>query len=118
MKGPAMSREAYRYTFDRSVAWRDLEESLLLAVLAVECLHGEARVRLDGRYRLDGDRSICVIDTATDVGRDINRIFTGFVSREFGRASFRVERVTPDEAPADCATQPEAHEQTPSGASQ
>jgi hypothetical protein len=34
-----------------------------------------------------------VVDAATDVGRAIARIFTGFLSREFGEEAFKVERV-------------------------
>ena len=37
--------------------------------------------------------SACAIEAGTPVGRDINRLFLGFVSREFGQDAFRVERV-------------------------
>jgi hypothetical protein len=33
-------------------------------------------------------------DAGTPVGRDFNRLFLGFLQREFGPESFRVERVT------------------------
>jgi len=33
------------------------------------------------------------VDAATDVGRAIARIFTGFLTREFGEEAFKVERV-------------------------
>jgi len=45
-----------------------------------------------------------VIDAATPVGRDLNRVFIGLVTREFGPDSFRVERV--DRA-RDAAHRPE-----------
>jgi hypothetical protein len=35
----------------------------------------------------------CVVDTGTEVGRDINRLFCGFLRREFGGGAFRVERL-------------------------
>ena len=98
-----MPRETYRYRFNRDVPPRDLEESLLLAVVAVECLHGESRVRLDARYCLRAKDGVCVIDAGSDVGRDLNRIFTGFVTREFGQASFRVQRIDTDSSPIDLA---------------
>ena len=41
----------------------------------------------------DGKKRTVVIDAATDVGRDLNRIFIGLITREFGSGSFRVERV-------------------------
>ena len=88
-----MSREIYRYTFDRAVDMQEVESSLLLAILAVENLHGKPRVRLDAAYCLDDAKRACVIDAHTDVGRDICRIFTGFAIRELGEDAFRVERV-------------------------
>ncbi len=85
--------EVYRYTFDKDVSFQDVEESLLLAVLAAECLHGESRVRLDAGYYLDKESRACVVGASTPVGQDISKIFTGFCIREFGQDAFRVERV-------------------------
>jgi len=88
-----MTRELYRYTFTPDVPLEDLEASLLLAVLATESLHGEAQVRLDAAHYLDPAKRACVIDAGTPVGRDINRLFVGFLSREFGEDAFRLEPV-------------------------
>ncbi len=101
-----MTKELYRYTFKPDVPLEDLEASLLLAVLSAESLHGEAQVRLDAAHFFDPDQRACVIDAGTPVGRDVNRLFVGFVRREFGEDSFQVERVDslpnhkPLEAPA------------------
>jgi len=88
-----MSSERYRYTFDEKVPLEDVETSLLLAVMTTESLHGEAQVRLDAAHYLDVSCRACVIDAGTVVGRDINRLFVGFLGREFGADSFKVERV-------------------------
>ena len=88
-----MPSEVYRYRFTEGVSLRDVEETLLLAVLAAESLHGQSRVRLDAGYSIEKDKRACVIDAGTDVGRDINRIFTGLAIREFGEDAFHVERV-------------------------
>jgi len=88
-----VSRDIYRYRFERDVPMREARESLLLAVLAAECLHGESRVRLDADYRFSRQKRTCVIDATTDVGRDISRIFTGFAIKEFGEDAFQVERL-------------------------
>ena len=88
-----MNRELYRYNFDSKVPIRDVEESLLLAVLAAESLHGRSLVRLDASFCLDSHKRSCIVDAATEVGRAIARIFTGFLTREFGEESFKVERV-------------------------
>lgn len=88
-----MSREVYRYVFGPSVSIEDAEASLLLALLSAESIHGESQVRLDARHLFDADARSCVIDAATPVGRDLNRLFTGFLRREFGEDRFQVERV-------------------------
>jgi len=87
-----MNREIHRYEFEASVPADEIESTLLLAVLAVEGLHGAARVRLDAKYCFDTDKHACVIDADTVVGQDISRIFTGFATREFGEAAFTVGR--------------------------
>lgn len=88
-----MNKEIYRYAFDPSARMQDVEEALLLAVLAAESLHGQSRVRMDASYCVDAEKRACVIDATTPVGRDICRIFTGFAIREFGENAFKVKRV-------------------------
>lgn len=88
-----MNREIYRYTFGPDVPADEIEDTLHLAVLAAECLHGQSRVRLDASYCMDTDKRACVIDATSDVGRDISRMFTGFAIREYGERSFSVRRV-------------------------
>lgn len=88
-----MTKELYRYTFEAGVSMEDIEASLLLALLAAESLHGEAQVRLDAAHFLDPGKRACVIDAGTPVGRDVNRLFAGFITREFGEDAFQVERV-------------------------
>jgi hypothetical protein len=85
----------YRYTFPADVPKAEVEASLLLAVIAVEGLHGEAQTRLDAGHAISGKFGACVIDGDTPVGRDLARVFTAFLRREFGEDSFRVERLHP-----------------------
>jgi hypothetical protein len=88
-----MTREIYRYSFDLSVDIAEVETSLLLALLATESLHGESQVRLEVSYAMDAESRTCVVDAASTVGRDMNRLFVGFIRREFGEETFRVGRV-------------------------
>jgi hypothetical protein len=88
-----MHTEVHRYTFSSAIPLEDVEASLLLAIFAAESLHGESQVRLDAAHAVDWGQQTCVIDASTQVGRDINRLFTGFVLREFGPDAFRVQRV-------------------------
>ena len=55
---------------------------------------------------LDNDKRSCVVDAATEVGGAIARIFTGFLTREFGEEAFKVERIAgaPPISPAMNAT--------------
>ncbi len=88
-----MSRDLYRYTIAPEVPVEDVEASLVLALFAVESLHGEAQTKLDASHAFDADKRSCVIDAGTPVGRDLNRVFVGFLRREFGEDSFTVDRI-------------------------
>ena len=88
-----MSLEIFRYTFAPSVPSEEIEATLVLAILATESLHGTSQVRLDAAHAVDAEKRSCVVDASTPVGRDLNRLFAGLVSREFGPDAFSVERV-------------------------
>ena len=88
-----MNREVRRYAFEDAVPPGEIENTLLLAVLAAEGLHGQSRVRLEAAYSFDAEKRACVIDAASEVGWDICRMFTGFAIREFGESAFSVSRV-------------------------
>jgi hypothetical protein len=88
-----MPKEIYKYQFREGVSLRDIEETLLLAVLAAESLHGQCCVRLDAGYCIENAKRVCVVDAGTQVGRTLNRIFAGFITREFGADAFQVERI-------------------------
>lgn len=88
-----MTKELYRYAFTPDAPIEEVEASLLLAILATESLHGESQVRLDAAHYFDPAKRACAIDAGTPVGRDLNRLFTGFMGREFGPDAFTVERV-------------------------
>lgn len=89
-----MEREVYRYTLGGQVSMHDAEETLLLALLGTESIYGAAQTRLDVAHSMDENGRAFVIDAATQVGQDLNRLFAGFLLREFGPDSFRVERFT------------------------
>ena len=88
-----MTTDVYRYLFDTAVPAAEVETTLVLSIFAVEALHGESQTRLDAGHAFDAKKRAVVIDASTNVGRDLNRVFIGLVTREFGPGSFRVERV-------------------------
>lgn len=85
-------RTVYRLAFEAPVDMEAVEETLLLAILAVGCLYGEAAVRLDAGYAIDADARVVVLDGSTDIGRAVARVFIGFCTREFGDDTFAVVR--------------------------
>ncbi|MBI3863567.1 MAG: hypothetical protein HY290_16880 [Planctomycetia bacterium] len=70
-----------------------METAYLLAVLSAESIHGEAQVRLDEAHVFEPVSRTCTIDASTPVGRDINRLFTGYVRREFDEGQFQIKRL-------------------------
>ena len=106
-----MTKELYRYAFSPEVPIEEVEASLLLAVLATESLHGESQTRLDVAHYFDPTKRACVIDAGTPVGRDLNRLFIGFLAREFGPDAFEIERLpqqkgcSPRQTSADSAVE-------------
>jgi hypothetical protein len=88
-----MASDVFRYDFDEQVQTEDVEAALLLSVWGCEALHGEAETRLDAAHYFDPAKRACVIDAGSLVGRDLNRLFVGFLGRELGPDAFRVERV-------------------------
>src|SRR5262245_60115087 len=89
----AMIAETYNYHIEQDVPFDAVEESLILAILAAEGLYGTPQVRLDAECSADIAKRSCVVDAVTEVGRDIARLFTGFLSRQFGEDNFTVERL-------------------------
>jgi len=88
-----MPNRVYRYCFNNDVDPADVESSLVLAILACQSLHGEAQVQLDASHFWDAAMRTCVIDAGTVVGRDIARLFLGFLRREFQEDQYVVRRI-------------------------
>ncbi len=79
-----------RFEFHNGLTVADGEETLLLAVVAAEGLFGRARTRLEFSYTVDGPGNAIEIDTGTEVGVTVIRIFTGLLLREHGEDAFEV----------------------------
>lgn len=82
----------YKYRFDQSVPAQDLEDTFMLALLAVESMYGHSRVRMESRFNLDKQNRTCSIDAATKVGGDLASIFTGFATKEYGERAVMIDR--------------------------
>lgn len=88
-----MDKTITRFEFGQGTDLAEIESTLHLAVLAVEGLHGEARVRLEVRYRIDTPTTSVLLDCQTGSGRAVARVFAAFLTRELGADGFRVRRL-------------------------
>lgn len=83
----------YQLTVGSYVSKQDVQDSLMLAILAMECLYGSAQARLDLSHEFDPKNRTRMIGACSQVGQYLNRLFTGLLVREFGSNSFRGERL-------------------------
>jgi hypothetical protein len=88
-----MPGDVYKFVFRDVIPAAEVEGTLVLSIIGVESLHGQSQARMDARHAFDARTRVVVIDASTAVGRDLSRLFLGFLTREFGPGSFRVERV-------------------------
>lgn len=82
----------YHFQFDPKIPARELKDTMLLAVMATESLHGRARVKLDAIHDLNLLNHTCRIDAYSEVGDDLARIFTGYALREYGKDRINIDR--------------------------
>ncbi len=94
-----MDRTLNRYRFTEAVPMQEAEDSLMLAVLAAEGIYGRSRVRLETSFALDAAKRACVIDASTEVGQHVSRVFTTFITKQFGEEAFRLERLANETKP-------------------
>ena len=78
--------------FNRSVPMHEVEDTLQLALLAAESVHGAEQVALDDPASVDRRGQRVVIDTSTPPGHTTALVFLGYVRREFGSEVVRVKR--------------------------
>lgn len=85
-------RAVYRFTFRDSTDMAKVEEVLLLSILAVGCLHGQAAVRLEVGYAMSADSRSVVLDAGSALANAVARVFVGFSAHEFGEDAFQIHR--------------------------
>lgn len=97
-----MTAGVYRFQLRPDVPLEDAEMTLQLAILAAEGLFGGARVRMEAGYRVDEPQRALQVDASTEVGSAVVRIFTAFLTREFGETRFAVRHT---EAPKNVGSE-------------
>lgn len=88
-----MSDLLFKYSFSHDLDMAEVEGAFVLAILATESIHGESDTRLLAEHAMDLTKRTCVVDGSTPIGRDLNRLFVGFLRREFGDDEFSVHRL-------------------------
>ncbi len=84
----------YSYSLAADLSVKDFAAALVLAYVATESLHGASQTRLDAAIFVAPALRVCVIDASTPVGRDLNRLFIGFLSEVAGPDAFLTQRIT------------------------
>ena len=87
-----MNQNIYQFSFDDSVNTEDAQGTFMLALVALESLHGKAAVRLDCRFRSDPKARLFQINSATAIGNDLAKLFTGFAIDAYGYDAVRIRR--------------------------
>ncbi|MBE7461917.1 MAG: hypothetical protein HS116_00360 [Planctomycetes bacterium] len=95
-----MNSGTYQVIFDASIPLDDVQDTLQLAIIAAEALHGQPQVRLEAEHRMDVAARSCVIHATSPAGRDLLQIFVGYLSEEFGQNSYSVRRIEAPKADA------------------
>lgn len=87
-----MCQDQYSFNFSRGIPHKDVEGTFLLALLAVESLHGKEAVRMDCRFKTDFPQRRCLIGAGSQIGCELARIFAGLATHAFGREEIRIRR--------------------------
>ena len=84
--------ESITLTLSSDVPFENAQDTLQLAVMAAQSLHGAERVELEAPALLDAVSNSVTIGSDTDVGRTLATIFLGYIRREYGASAARVNR--------------------------
>ena len=90
-----MRPSVFKFTFDRDVPMDGVEETLVLALVVVQILHGDARARLGLAHYFDRRKRYCNVDASTAEGQDLSKLLAGLFSREYGPEAFCVRPARP-----------------------
>lgn len=86
------ARRVYRFQFNEKTNIGEVEDMLLVSILAVGCEHGESAVRLETGYAVDADERLVTLDAGGPLAIAVARVFVGMCSHDFGADAFRVLR--------------------------
>lgn len=85
-------KRCLRFQLSTDVPIDEVEDTLQLAMFAVEGLVGRVRVCAEVDHEMDDLSRVIVIDDGSVAGWLVSRVFAGLLSREFGERSFCLSR--------------------------
>jgi hypothetical protein len=85
-----MTNDLFRFTFVPDVPIDEVERTLVLSLLVVQILHGDAQSRLGLGHYFDRKRRVCIVDASTPQGHDLSKLLAGLFAREYGPDAFVV----------------------------
>ena len=87
------------FCLERSVPLNEAEQTLHLAMFAMEGLVGRVRVRMESQYLREEALHAIAVNVSSRTGLLVARVFAGLLSREFGEDAFfyKFIHVTPEQ---------------------
>lgn len=85
-----MDGKHYVFTFSDTVPMAGVDETLLMAVVAAEGIHGRARVRLDVKFATNAEGRTCTVSADSEAGQSVAKIFAELLVLEIGDGAFEV----------------------------
>jgi hypothetical protein len=98
-----------RFKFPEGLDRESIEAKLALAIVATECIFGQAKVRTSAAYYIsevstgqeEQPKGLqAAIDVSTEVGEHVANVFTGLMIRQLGEDKFTVDRVNSEKEPS------------------
>ena len=98
-----------KFKFLEGLDRKFIESQLALAIVATECIFGQAKVRTSAAYYISAVNAgqkeqpkglQAAIDVSTDVGEHVANVFTGLMIRQLGEDKFTVDRVSGTKEPS------------------
>lgn len=75
-----MIRNVYKFTFAKDVSIEEVNNAMAMAAIAVESIYGEHAMMIDGKFYVSDRQRICLIDSESQLGQDLAKVFAGFIA--------------------------------------
>ena len=87
-----MSQDVYNFTFSDEISPLQARATFMLALVAVQSLHGAVAVSMECRFHSNLMRKQYHVHSGSPIGNDLARIFAGFCFNAYGPEAVKVRR--------------------------